>query len=348
MDRISENMTTSSDGKTFRSVGLVGMGSLGSALFEEFVRILVNKTNTYANSVEKTTAKPLEMSSAFQIIAFTTKSEHQIRALSRSGLDKEIIANIRFCDVSELETELDLPDWLFVTVPDQVISEVAHRLSKNRQADWSRTSIIHCSGALSSQVFTKISNKGAQTASFHPLQTFPKALDLSTLKGDLRYRFQDVPCSVEGDPNLSDSLLEFFSSECNAKPFLVNSAQKTTLHLAAVFISNGVVPLLSSAKEILQDAGVEDGLSRLGPLFDATFKNVTNLGEEALSGPLKRGDVDTIRLHIDQLKKQPAHLYRYALAGLLIYAVLSNDVQQSSDHRKIRDLLTEILNATNE
>lgn len=323
------------------TIGIIGLGSLGSALLESFLFVLEKNRR---KSPQENSSNSFEFSTSFRLIAYTSKPEIHKKKLSE--FIHQDYPNVEFRQIESIENDT-LPEWLFLTVPDNTIPEIVAKLNPRQHTEWSESSVIHCSGALSSHTLQSISDLGGKVASLHPIQTFPGTTIHPTMKNPTN-RFEGTPCSVEGDPQLVDSLIEFFSSELLAKPFKVTPEQKAALHLAAVFASNSLVPLLSSAKEILQKAGLEDGLSRLKPLFETTFENVFHLGENALSGPVKRGDLSTLLIHMEQLQEQPVLRYRYARSGLMIHSLLPKETQQMEVYRSIRELFLKILSEEQE
>ena len=104
-----------------------------------------------------------------------------------------------------------------------------------------------------------------------------------------------------------------------------------------------MVPLLASAKTILEDSGLNKGVERLRKLSQTTFENAQKWGEEALSGPIKRGDVSTIHLHLDQLTEHPEIQYQYALSGLQILSLLPLQLQSESAYQEMKTRFLEIL-----
>jgi predicted short-subunit dehydrogenase-like oxidoreductase (DUF2520 family) len=98
----------------------------------------------------------------------------------------------------------------------------------------------------------------------------------------------------------------------------VPAASRPLYHAAAVMASNYVTALMSTAVMLMREAGVEEGAARraLEPLARTSVKNELQLGPAAaLTGPIARGDADTVRGHLAALAKAPAvveSLYRAA------------------------------------
>ncbi len=338
-------------GQTPQSIGIVGLGSLGSVLFQELIRVYSTREDHSSETSDSSNFENTGQSAPL-LIAYTSRPE-DVEYIKTSAVFEALkTIDVQIRPLQTLKHDIDLPQWLFLTVPDHVLPDITSELSQNTFSNWSTKSVIHCSGAHSSVILDKLASFGARTASLHPLQTFPSRAALYHYESTKSYssdashpsiRFFGIPCSVEGDVDLCTELLDFFTEGLHAKAFRVSVEQKRALHLAAVLASNGVVALFSSAREILRKAGIENGFSLLQPLVEQTFKNVYLLGENALSGPAKRGDVSTVHIHLDDLKNAPELQYRYALSGLMVLSLLPEEVQHQSGQEKLYQLFSEIV-----
>jgi predicted short-subunit dehydrogenase-like oxidoreductase (DUF2520 family) len=202
--------------------------------------------------------------------------------------------------------ENEAGDVIFISVPDDHISEIATKLSRI-DLNWSSKKVIHCSGNLFSDELHALARLGAQTASMHPLQTFQR--------GDGAGRFDGVFVSLEGHPELCKQLEEFVKN-MGANPLQVEKEQKQMLHIAAVFASNYVVAILHEAEGLLREKGIESGLKPLEPLIRQTIDNSLNLGPtEALTGPVARGDAESVLKHLQALNDQSESINLYRVLG---------------------------------
>lgn len=200
----------------------------------------------------------------------------------------------------------ELGDWIFITTPDGVIGSTAQKLSKI-SVRWGQKSVIHCSGNMTSAECESLAQKGARTASMHPLQTFQKR--------DGAERFKDIYISLEGEEGLVEELRMVIET-MGAKPVRVSPGQKQKLHVAAVFASNYLVALMATAEQILVEEGIDQGLRLLEPLIRQTLANILEHGAgQSLTGPVARGDTATVRQHLDSLKKYTQKTELYKLLG---------------------------------
>lgn len=199
----------------------------------------------------------------------------------------------------------EVGDWIFITTPDDIIAKISEKLLILKP-DWNGHSVIHCSGGLTSAKLEVMNNAGAYTASMHPIQTFRR--------GDTRSRFQDIYISTEGSEDIKTDL-ENMIIDMGAHPLRLSAEQKKIVHIAAVFASNYLVALLGMADEYLKEDGIEDGLEILRPLIHQTILNIEQKGIfEALSGPVARGDEETINSHLSALEGK-SELDFYKLLG---------------------------------
>ncbi|MEP0005413.1 MAG: Rossmann-like and DUF2520 domain-containing protein [Balneola sp.] len=201
----------------------------------------------------------------------------------------------------------ELGEIIFLAVQDGEIELLSKRISESF-GTFEGKYIVHCSGALNSSVLESVSKRGARTASFHPMKA---VTDDSSLDG--------VWFDMEGDSSTL-LVLEQLAKDLNAHSFVVKPDAKPLLHAAAVVSANYLVTLLKLATDIARIGGVDEktALKALLPLSNSSLKNVEENGfEGSLTGPISRGDVETIREHLKILKKDPELLSVYKKLGYL-------------------------------
>jgi predicted short-subunit dehydrogenase-like oxidoreductase (DUF2520 family) len=91
--------------------------------------------------------------------------------------------------------------------------------------------------------------------------------------------------------------------EMGAEPVAIAEADRTLYHAALAHGSNHLVTLVAQASQLLREVGVELPERMLGPLLRATLENALASGESALTGPVARGDVGTVRAHAEALRE---------------------------------------------
>ena len=207
-------------------------------------------------------------------------------------------------------------DAIFLTVPDGAIAPVWEQL---KELQISNKIICHCSGVLSSTIFSDIAAYGCSGYSVHPLlavsskqmppEEFSKAL--FTIEGSVNLHDADASAEV-WDLSLENQLAVLLES-CGNRVIFLDAADKPRYHAAAVLASNLVLALAESAREELVQCGFtsEEAVAALAPFMQA---NVAHLGsqsiEEALTGPVERGDAGTVRMHMDTLEGENREIYR--------------------------------------
>jgi len=194
-------------------------------------------------------------------------------------------------------------DLVFLATPDDAIDATCVALP------WDATKIaVHLSGVQGMEVLHAACARGAEVASFHPLNSFPKD-DLSSdvlvgQAGSLKRSFIALTCRNEK----AKSVLEDLASRLGAGYFNIAEEQKVLYHAAAVITSNYLPTLMAAAVELWQEMGYseEQALRFAGPLLSTTCQNTLALGPRAaLTGPIARGDLGTIEKHLSALDALP-------------------------------------------
>jgi predicted short-subunit dehydrogenase-like oxidoreductase (DUF2520 family) len=212
----------------------------------------------------------------------------------------------------------------WICVPDDAISGVAQQLAA--MGNWHRKIVLHSSGALVSGILAAMKARGAAIASVHPLMTFVSASD-SNLNG--------VPFAMEGDAKAL-SVLGAVVRSLGGKPLRIGAESKAAYHAFGFFSSPALVALIAAAQHVGKLAGFIEPRARelMEPIIRQTIDNCfrTDPGR-AFSGPLRRGDVATIRKHLDVLKQNPELLDVYRSLGRIALKYLPN--ANSEELRKL-------------
>jgi predicted short-subunit dehydrogenase-like oxidoreductase (DUF2520 family) len=201
---------------------------------------------------------------------------------------------------------------VFITVPDDALAPVVEELAFS-SLTWNDVRVFHCSGLRSAQVLESLERRSAVTASLHPVQTFVA----KRVSPDL---FRGIFFGVEGGPPGRDDASRI-ARDLGGRVFPLEAAQKPLYHTACSMASNLLVPLIREAADLLPAAGIspEKGLQILMPLAQRTLQNVKELdgGDAAasLTGPLVRGDRETIEAHVSALAGHPRALALYRRLG---------------------------------
>ena len=202
--------------------------------------------------------------------------------------------------------------WL-ITVPDDQIQSICDDLS-GQGVFGSGVTVIHCSGALTSDALSSARSKGCAVGSWHPIHSFANL-------NDNNIDWQDLYFSFEGDGN-AKQLCALWTQSIGAQLFLLSKDQKTLYHGSLVIAANGGVALADSAIQLMHLVGVNKAIaydSVLSVMESALKAMRTSLStQSALTGPVQRRDVVTVSEHMAVLNKQTASEH-YDL-----YCLLSN------------------------
>ncbi len=211
--------------------------------------------------------------------------------------------NRAFVDPEALVEEVEL---IILAVPDDVIGPLASGLRM-----YGGQAMIHTSGAVGAEVLAPAMAAGTQIGSFHPLVAFADTeRAVEALHG--------ATIAIEADDQLA-ALLATMAQALGATPVRLASGSKAAYHAAAVLAAGGFVALLDAIAQLGRVAGLDEAgaLAIYGPLIEGTLANARALGiRAALTGPITRGDVGTLRAHLDALREHaPDVLDLYIAAG---------------------------------
>lgn len=145
----------------------------------------------------------------------------------------------------------------------------------------------HVSGATTLDALAPATRDGAEAFSAHPLQTF----------ADGETAVQGTPCAVAGSSEQALGYATGLAEALGMRPFEVPEEHRAAYHAAASIASNLLVALEESAAALLEKAGVDDARELLAPLVLRTAANWAERGPEALTGPIARGDRETVERH---------------------------------------------------
>lgn len=216
----------------------------------------------------------------------TAESRRRAKRLARE-------LKAKWCGLDEVEPASDIM-WLLHT--DDALADTARTLSQ--KPGWRGKVALHSSGALSSDVLMPLQRAGAYTASLHPMMTFV----FGTIP-----EISKVPFAVEGDRRAVGVAKEIVS-KLGAEIFPIRKSRKVLYHALGSFSSPMLVATLVTAERVGKAAGLSQGQTRkvMTAILQQTLKNYLERGPAAaFSGPIKRGDLETVRRHLRELKRVP-------------------------------------------
>jgi predicted short-subunit dehydrogenase-like oxidoreductase (DUF2520 family) len=194
-------------------------------------------------------------------------------------------------------------DIVWFCVPDSAIAPAAQSLAHS--AEWRGRIALHSSGALTSDELAILRGRGAFVASLHPLMTFvPKS----------RPSLAEVPFAIEGDPAAARAARKIVKN-LGGHAFAIREQDKAAYHAWGTFASPLFTALLAATEKVAAIAGVSGKASRkrMLPILQQTLANYAKFGAaSAFSGPIVRGDIDTVKRHLQSLRKDPIARQVYA------------------------------------
>ncbi|MEU4589328.1 Rossmann-like and DUF2520 domain-containing protein [Micromonospora aurantiaca (nom. illeg.)] len=185
-------------------------------------------------------------------------------------------------------------DLLIVAVPDDALAGVVADLAASGALRPGQV-VAHTSGAHGLAALAPAVEAGAWPLALHPAMTFTGTPDdLSRLPG--------ISYGVTAPAELRPFAARLVA-DLGGVPEWVGETDRPLYHAALAHGANHLVTLVNEAADRLRDAGVERPEKVLAPLLRAALENALRLGDDALTGPVSRGDAGTVRRHLDRLAR---------------------------------------------
>lgn len=258
---------------------------------------------------------------------------------------QNVKAAIKFIGAGEIGNDLSSAvnsgTFHFIATNDDAIPDVIRGIVNEYPGSLENHYFFHTSGAISSDILEPLKQKGAEIGSIHPLQVFAdpeKALEM--LPGTYY--------AIEGTDRAMTAAIQMID-KLQGKLLLIPTGRKVLYHVAGVFAANYLTAVVSFALNLMEDIGEdrEEAYQALLPLMVGALENIEELGiGQALTGPIARGDTETIRTHMKELRKvQPEILDAYAVLGREALAIALRAGRLSADKGR---QLAELLNSATE
>lgn len=239
------------------------------------------------------------------------QKDHEIVGVASRNPESAAAASRRLgADVYAIE-EIPDADLVLVGVSDAALEPVSttieDRISKGEL-------VCHFAGSFGPSVMKALVRKGAKVCATHPVQACP-TIDAAIAR--LPGSAWGVTCS---DPDAEARIFELIERDLDGYPVRVREQDRSIWHAAAVAASNGIAALLATGESILSDIGIDDPFRVLVPLAEGTVQNAREAGGGAaiLTGPVVRGERETVRRHVEALRDRPgAQFAQYRAAALL-------------------------------
>jgi predicted short-subunit dehydrogenase-like oxidoreductase (DUF2520 family) len=209
-------------------------------------------------------------------------------AASRDRIDA-LLPGVRRAKPTDVARSCEL---LLLTVPDDMLENVVTTMV-GAGAIRAGQVVCHTSGRHGLAVLTSAEEVGARPLALHPAMTFTgTSLDLERLSGCVY-----GVTARDGDRALAQSLVDDLAGHAVWVP----EDKRTLYHAGLAHGANHLVTLVSQAMELLAASGADDPAAMLRPLLTASLENALVAGDAALTGPIVRGDVNTVAAHLTEI-----------------------------------------------
>jgi predicted short-subunit dehydrogenase-like oxidoreductase (DUF2520 family) len=248
-------------------------------------------------------------------------------ALARAGHD--VVAAAAVSDASVQRARATFPgavitdpgqvlrraDLALLTVPDDVLPDLVAGLAAT-DAPLEGRILVHASGRHGLAVLDPAARRGALPIALHPVMTFTgRPDDVERLNGT---------CFGVTAPEVLRPAAEALVIEMGGEPVFIAEEHRDLYHAALAGAANHLITLVIQAQDLLRAAGVTDPARLLGPLLSASLDNALRFGDAGLTGPVARGDAQTVAAHVAALEAEPS-ASPAAVAAYLAVARLTAD-----------------------
>ena len=193
-------------------------------------------------------------------------------------------------------------DLVLLAVPDDELAQVVSGLVDTGALRTGQI-VVHTSGAHGVGVLRQAAEHGVLPVALHPVMTFNGRLE------DLdRLGTSCVGVTARPDDEAAAHVGAALTVEMGAEPVQVPEEARSLYHTALAHGANHLVTLVADCAELLRGGGVDNAERLLGPLLSAALDNALRRGDQALTGPVARGDTGTVRDHLDVLAKRRPEL----------------------------------------
>lgn len=214
-----------------------------------------------------------------------------VAARSEASLERAsvLLPDVPVRDAHDVAADAQL---LLLAVPDDALPGVVEDLAVTGAIRPGQV-VVHVCGRHGTDVLEPAATRGALTIAVHSAMTFTgTSLDLGRLPG--------CPMAITAAPALLP-LAQAVAVDLGGEPVVVAAADRALYHAGLSHGANHLVTLVTQSARMLEEAGVEDPGTYLRPLLEAALSNALSSGESALTGPVARGDAETVRAHAGAL-----------------------------------------------
>jgi predicted short-subunit dehydrogenase-like oxidoreductase (DUF2520 family) len=229
---------------------------------------------------------------------------------------------------------------IFVTTPDDSIASIAERLCRDGVLSAGQV-VAHASGRHGLGVLGPVSASGAARAAVHPIMTLPGGTGGTGGRGGVDV-LDGVVFGVAADAAAAE-LVTRLVADMGGRAVHVPDESRALYHAALVLGGNFLATLTNSAVELLRTVGVADPATAVGPLLHASVDNALARGAEAMTGPVRRSDTETLRAHLAALRRDAPELVEtyLAMSDLTVHSLERAGVLGAAAAASVRSALGE-------
>jgi predicted short-subunit dehydrogenase-like oxidoreductase (DUF2520 family) len=226
-------------------------------------------------------------------------------------------------------------DLVLLTVPDDVLPGLVSGLVATGAPVHGRL-LAHASGRHGLAVLEPAARHGGLPLALHPVMTFTgRSDDVDRLSGT---------CFGVTAPEALRPAAEALVIEMGGEPVFISEESRDLYHAALAGAANHLITLVAEAADLLKAAGVTDPARLLGPLLSASLDNALRFGDASLTGPVARGDAETVAAHVAALgaaeSASPAAVAAYiAMARLTADRALATGLLKPADAERLLGVL---------
>lgn len=262
------------------------------------------------------------------------RAGHRLLLAHRGPAADELAAELG-ASIGDAAEVLAGADVTFLAVPDGALAEVAAKLAENAPEGRGRL-VVHLSGSLGRDVLEPLAARGYATVAIHPLQVLSgwRLAPGSTFAVEAEGPAREVAARLVDDMRGVEIALP--------------ASGRAAYHAAAVMAANLGMTMLAEAVDLLERQGIPraQALTGLGALVRGGLEASMDRGlPAALTGPVTRGDVDTVARHLEAIADDPDLLRAYAATSLLALRQAGRDGRPDDQAatRRLRHILEEAL-----
>lgn len=236
------------------------------------------------------------------------KKFDSVKIINRNKLGNKELKKIYKLNIETNYNKDDLnnSDVIILCIQDRYIDSVFKKII-NSGINLKDKYFIHFSGSLSSEIFNSSKVNKSNVISAHPIQSF------AGWKGNGDLLFRNITMGIDGGEN-AFALIKYIFREYKIKYLKINPKDKTLYHIASVIASNFLVTQFHLIQKVIKKIGLKqiNSFDIFEQIILTTLGNIKNKGiKDSLTGPVKRGEMQTIKNHKKELKKKLPAIYNY-------------------------------------